>query len=250
MLQETVLLCGFAFLAGMVDAVAGGGGLIQVPALFAVLPTASPALLLGTNKLSAIAGTLTATLRYARSVQLPWRVLWPIALIAFIASAIGAWVVTQVPGDIFKPIGVLLLVLVAIYTVRKRTMGLAGAASRLPAGAEPAYGGLVGFYDGFFGPGAGSFFIFGYVRWFGRDFLGAAAAAKLLNLATNAGALLLFMSIDSVEYRVALPMMLANVLGGYAGASLAILKGAGFVRSVFLIVVWSLIAKLTIDLLR
>lgn len=247
---EIPLLCVFAFFAGMVDAVAGGGGLIQVPALFALLPGSSPAVLLGTNKLSSIAGTATAVIRYARSVMIPWRTLWTVALVALCASAVGAWTVTRVPAEIFKPIGLLLLVFVALYTARRGRAVVEKSASRLRPPLERLFSAAVGFYDGLLGPGAGSFFTFGYARWFGRDFLQAAATAKLLNLATNAGALILFVALDSVDYRIALPMMVANVLGAYVGASLAVTNGAKFVRKIFLIVVWALIAKLAIDLLR
>jgi uncharacterized protein len=247
---ETLLLCGFAFLAGMVDAVAGGGGLLQVPALFALVPGASPATLLGTNKLAAIAGTATATLRYARSVELPWRSLRWAALAAFCAAAAGAVLVTRVPGEIFKPIGVIALTMVAIWTLLRGRLGVSVIKGEPRPLAERVWGGLVGFYDGLLGPGAGSFFTFGFVRWFGRDFLQAAAAAKLLNLASNGGALLLFVMLDSVDYAIALPMMAANIVGGYCGAALAVKGGAIFVRKVFLVVVIGLIAKLLLDLLR
>lgn len=249
MSPEIPLLCAFAFFAGMVDAVAGGGGLIQVPALFALFPGASPAVLLGTNKLSAIAGTATACFRYARSVEIPWRSLWPVVLIALGAAAVGAWSVTLIPAERFRSVGLLLLVCIAVYTARTGKLGLIAASTRVRPVFERFYSGAVGFYDGLFGPGAGSFLTFGYVRWFGRDFLQAAAIAKVLNLATNAGALGLFIAIDSVNYAIALPMMLANMVGAYVGASLAVANGARFVRKIFLIVVWALIAKMAFDLM-
>jgi uncharacterized protein len=165
-------------------------------------------------------------------------------------AAAGALLVTAVPGDVFKPIGVVALLLVAVATVARRRVGVSVVVGKPRPGAERAFGGLVGFYDGLLGPGAGSFFTFGFVKWFGRDFLSAAAAAKVLNLASNGGALALFMYLGSVNYAIALPMMLANILGGYAGAALAIRGGAGFVRKIFLVVVFGLIAKLLLDLLR
>lgn len=250
MATEIPLLWVFAFFAGMVDAVAGGGGLIQVPALFALLPGTSPAVLLGTNKLSSIAGTMIAVIRYARSVMIPWRALSIVVLIALCASAVGAWTVILVPAEIFKPISLLLLGFVALYTARRGKILIVKIADRLRPSLERAFSAVVGFYDGLLGPGAGSFFTFGYAHWFGRDFLQAAATAKVLNLATNAGALTLFVVLDSVDYQIAVPMMVANMLGGYVGASLAVTNGAKFVRKVFLIVVWALIVKVTIDLLR
>jgi len=250
--SELALLGGFAFLAGLMDAIAGGGGLILVPALFAVYPTAPPALLLGTNKLSSIAGTAMATLRYGFSVPIQWRVIIPAAFCAALGGLVGAKTVTLLDASVLRPIVVALLVVVAIYTLLRRNFGAhPGHGSFVGAErvAMPALAALVGFYDGFFGPGTGSFILFGLVRWFGYDFLTAAAAAKVLNLATNFGALVLFMATGNVMYGIALPMAACSILGGLLGAQLAISKGARFIRGAFLAVIIALIAKLGWDLL-
>lgn len=252
MAAEILLLCAFAFLAGLVDAVAGGGGLIQVPALFAVFPSASPAALLGTNKLSSIAGTTMAALRYGWSIPIRWKVILPAAIIAGIGALIGAKAVTLLDPALLRPIVLALLGIVVLHTLLQRLMGQAKSApitARLEAPGIALLGGLVGFYDGFFGPGAGSFLVFGLVRFFGYDFLGATAASKVLNLATNFGALVLFATTDNVLYAVGLPMALCNVAGGYIGAHLAITRGNAFIRGIFLIVVGGLMIKIAFDLI-
>lgn len=247
---EIPILCGFALLAGMMDAIAGGGGLILVPALFAVYPNASPALLLGTNKMSSIAGTLMATVRYGWSVPIRWKSIVPAALVAAGGAFAGAMTVSRLDPEVIRPVVVVLLVLVAIYTLIRRNFGGhpgQGALVAHEAYALPALAGIAGFYDGFFGPGAGSFILFGLVRWFGYDFLGAAAAAKVLNLATNFGALMLFAATGNVFYVVALPMAVCSIVGAFIGAHLAIRRGAPFIRVAFLAVIVALIGKLAWD---
>lgn len=249
-MSETVLLCGVAFLGGIVDAVAGGAGLIQIPALFVVFPAAPPALLLGINKLSSIAGTATAAARYAMSVPMEWKRLLPSALLALVSAAAGAWIVSMLEPDALRPLIIILLACVALSTLLSRRLGLTESRTAGGSRAQAAYCSAVGFYDGFFGPGTGSLFIFGFVRWFGRTFLQAAAATKIVNLATNTGALLWFAASGHVDYSIGIPMAIASVAGGYVGAAAAVRHGAGFVRLVFLVVVWALIAKLALDMLR
>ena len=250
--MEVAVLAGFAFFAGMIDAIAGGGGLVLVPALFAILPGVPPATLLGTNKLSAIAGTLIATLRYAASVPIAWRSVIPAALFAGAAAGAGAWSVTLVPPDVLRPLVLLLLLCVASYTLINRRLGAESAPlpddARLGA-RTAAVGGVVGFYDGFFGPGAGSFLMFGLVRWLRRSFLEAAASARVINLATNAGALGFFVASGHVNYAVGIPMAICSVAGGFVGASLAVRKGIPLIRGVFLAVVLVLIGKVGLDLI-
>jgi uncharacterized membrane protein YfcA len=249
-LAELPILCGFALLGGLMDAIAGGGGLILVPALFAVFPGLPPALLLGTNKASSIAGTLMATLRYSWSVPIRWKTILPAAGVAAVGALAGARAVSLLDPEVLRPVIVVLLVAVAAYTVLKRDFGGhpgRGALMTHERFALPALAALAGFYDGFFGPGAGSFILFGLVRWFGYDFLGAAAAAKVLNLATNFGALVLFALTDNVMYVYALPMAACSILGAMIGAHLAIKRGAAFIRAAFLLVVMALIAKLAWD---
>ncbi|HWH47265.1 MAG TPA: TSUP family transporter [Burkholderiales bacterium] len=251
-MTDVLALCAFAFLGGLADAVAGGGGLIVVPALFAVYPSAPPALLLGTNKLSSIAGTAFATMRYAWSVPIRWRTVLPAALVACAGGLAGAKTVTVIESGVLRPLILVMLGAVAVYTLTRRNFGSSpGRTVRLQIEGPgvAALGAVIGFYDGFFGPGAGSFFLFGLVRLFGYDFLGAAAATKVLNLATNFGALMLFVTTDNVLYAVGFPMAACSVAGGLLGAQLAVRQGSPFIRRAFLLVVALLIGKLSYDLL-
>lgn len=247
-----VLLVAAGF-AGFVDAVAGGGGLIQVPALFAGLPREAPATLLGTNKLASIFGTLNAARRYAREVTMPWGTVAPAAAAAFAFSFAGAAVAASLPGAVMRPLVLVLLVAVAIYTLLRPDFGKTARAAPVPARhlrhAALAAGALLGFYDGVFGPGTGSFMIFVFVRLFGMDFLHASASAKSVNAATNAGALLLFAPAGHVLWLLGLGMAVCNIAGAQLGSRLAIRHGSGFVRAVFLTMTLALIAKIGWDLL-
>jgi uncharacterized membrane protein YfcA len=248
---EALILCAFAFLAGLVDAVAGGGGLIQVPALFAVFPAAPPALLLGTNKVSSIAGTASATMRYCWSVPIPWRLIVPAAVLAAAGACAGACVAITIDEEIFRPIVVVLLTAVALHVFFRRSFGLQSQARLKRHFPQLGLGMLalvIGFYDGLLGPGAGSLLMYGLVRFFGYDFLGAAASTKVLNLATNFGALAVFAQSGNILYAVALPMAAANVAGGALGAHLAIRGGSRLIRRVFVVVVIALMVKVAFDL--
>lgn len=252
-MTDVVALCAFAFLAGLVDAVAGGGGLIQVPALFAVFPSLPPSILLGTNKFSAITGTTIATLRYSWSVSIHWRVVLPAMGVAGIGALAGAKTVTLIDPAILRPLLLVLLSTMAVYTLTRPKLGKnpeADAALRQGGMSFYALTAVFGFYDGFFGPGAGSLMMFALVRLFGYDFLSAAATTKVLNLATNFGALVLFMVTGNVLYAVALPMAAFNVAGGFLGAHFAVRGGSRFIRTVFLVVVAALIVKVLLDLLK
>lgn len=233
-------------LAGFVDAIVGGGGLVLVPALFATYPSASPATLLGTNKAAGVWGTTFAAVQFARRVSLPWAALAPAAVAALVGAAAGAWAVTLISADGLRRALPLVLVAVLVYTVARKDLGQLHA-PRLHGGAQTAaacaIGSTVGFYDGFFGPGAGSFFVFLFVRVLGFDFLHASAAAKMLNVATNGAALALFAAKGHVWWAIALTMAVANVAGSLVGTRLALRHGAGFVRRVFIVVVAALICK-------
>ena len=232
--------------AGCVDAIVGGGGLILVPALFGVFPGAAPATLLGTNKATGIWGTGWATVQFARRVQLPWRALAPAAMIALLGSFAGAWTLTLVSAEGLRKALPIILVAVLVYTVVRKDLGLTHAPSRsgrAQAAIACAIGAVIGFYDGFFGPGAGSFFVFAFVRLLGFDFLNASASAKLLNVATNFAALVLLGLKGHVWWHVAAVMAVANVIGSLLGTRLALKHGAGFVRIAFIVVVSALILK-------
>jgi len=241
-----------AFVAGGVDAVVGGGGLIQIPALFAVYPGESPATLFGTNKCASVVGTANATWRYARQVRMPWRTILPAAAAAFAFSYAGAAAVAWLPKDAVRPLILVMLVLAAVYTLKRKEFGQLHRPAHTGR-RELAYaallGGVIGFYDGFFGPGTGSFLIFLFVRFFGFDFLHASAGAKVVNVATNLAALAYFLPNGYVLPLLAAGMALANVSGSMAGTWLALKHGSGFVRQVFLLVVGALIVKFAWDTL-
>ena len=232
--------------AGFVDAIVGGGGLILIPALFGTFPNAAPATLLGTNKATGIWGTGWATWQFARRVKIEWAAMLPAASAALIGSFAGAWTVTLVSAGGLRKALPLILLGVLVYTLARKELGrthaprLAGHTQALTASA---IGFALGFYDGFFGPGTGSFFVFAFVRLLGYDFLNASASAKLLNTATNLAALVLFALKGHVWWHAALPMAAANVVGSLLGTRLALRHGAGFVRVVFIVVVAALILK-------
>jgi len=248
--MEVLVLTLASLFAGFVDSIVGGGGLILVPALFSALPGTPPATLLGTNKSASVWGTGAATLQFHRRVGLRWRALLPAAALAFCGSLAGAWVLTFVPGDFVRKLLPLVLLLLLLYTLARKDMGRHHAprfSGRAELAATAMVGVALGLYDGFFGPGTGSFFVFLFARWLGYDFLNAAASAKLLNTMTNLGALLLFGLKGHVLWRFGLIMAVANVVGGVVGARVAIRHGAGFVRAVFIFVVSALILKTGYD---
>lgn len=245
-MTELALVALASLFAGCVDAIVGGGGLILVPALFGMYPGAAPATLLGTNKGSGIWGTAWATWQFSRRVQLPWAAMLPAAAAAFAGSFAGAWALTLASPELLRKALPFVLVAVLAYTLARKDLGREHAprlAGRAQAGVASAIGALIGFYDGFFGPGTGSFFVFLFVRLLGFDFLNASASAKLLNTATNAAALLLLASRGHVWWHVAAVLAVANVAGSLIGTRLALRHGAGFVRAAFLVVVTALIAK-------
>ena len=239
-----------SLLAGFVDSIVGGGGLILVPALFATFPAAHPATLFGTNKGASVWGTAFATWQYSRRVEMRWGALLPAAGAGFLAAFAGAWLVTVVSPAYLRRLLPLVLLAVLIYTVLKKDLGrthaprLSGSQEALVAAA---IGAVVGFYDGFFGPGTGSFLVFLFVRLLGYDFLSASASAKLVNTATNVAALMLFVVKGHIWWHFVVAMALANVLGSLLGTRMALKHGTGFVRAVFIVVVSALILKTSYD---
>jgi uncharacterized membrane protein YfcA len=233
-------------LAGFVDAIVGGGGLILLPALFAVYPSAPPASLMGTNKGGAVWGTAWAARQYAQRVDMPWHALLPAVAMALLGSFGGAWLLTLVSPEGLRKALPFVLAIIFVYTLLKKDLGQQHAprySGRTEGLAAGAIGLAVGFYDGFFGPGTGSFFVFLFVRGLGYDFLHASASAKLLNTATNVAALALFSWKGHVWWQMALVLGAANVVGSLLGTRLALRHGSGFVRWVFMAVVGALILK-------
>ncbi|MGV3539539.1 MAG: sulfite exporter TauE/SafE family protein [Rufibacter sp.] len=248
--MEVLYLCLFAFLAGLIDSVVGGGGLIQLPALFVFLPGVPVPTVFGTGKLSSIAGTTFSMWRYARNVEINWRALLPAAITAFVFSFLGARALSHFDTALLRPLILALLISVAVYTFFRKDFG-AIHAPKLPKSKEIWYGvgvGLViGFYDGFFGPGTGSFLMFIFVGVFGFNFLAASASAKVVNVATNLSALLYFGFKGYILYHIGIPMAISSILGSMVGTRIALAKGSGFVRKLFLVVVTGIIFKFAYD---
>lgn len=237
----------FAFCAGTIDAAVGGGGLIQIPALMRALPNTSPATIFGTNKLASICGTASAAFSFARRVKLNWKLLLVIAIFAFISSFAGAACVSMIPTHILRPFVLVMLVVIAIYTFMKKQFGQVHVDQCITPKLLifAAVGSLaIGFYDGIFGPGTGSFFIFFFIRFLQVDFLHASALSKIGNFMTNLAALSFFIPTGHVLFALGLMMALANIAGSLLGVRLALKYGSGFIRVLFLILVSILICRL------
>jgi uncharacterized membrane protein YfcA len=245
-----ILLCIAAFAAGFIDAIVGGGGLIQTPAALILLPQFPVATVIGSIKIPAFCGTSFAALQYIRKVKVDWIMLSLMTVIAFGASFCGSMLLARVHNDFMKPLLLIILVLVAIYTYSKKNFGI-HAEKNHSKKQQLVYSILIsvviGFYDGFIGPGAGSFLVLAFITLMGYDFLKASANAKMVNMATNLGSILFFVSSGKILYTVAIPMAISNSVGGAIGARLAIVKGNKFIRIFFLIVVTGTIVRFAYD---
>ncbi|NJD31751.1 MAG: sulfite exporter TauE/SafE family protein [Gammaproteobacteria bacterium] len=232
---------------------AGGGGLIQLPALFAAYPATPHPTLLGTGKLAGFAGTTSAAARFVRHVRLDWKLVLPAAAGAVVAALVGAWIATRIPSVRFRALVPVLLAFVLAYTLLHRDFGREHRPRRQDrhgSALAAAGAGVIGLYDGFFGPGTGSFLVFLFVRVFGLDFLHASASAKLVNAAANLAAILMFGLTGELFWLLGIAMAACNVAGAQLGSHLAIRHGSGFVRAVFIAVVSCLIAKTAWDALQ
>lgn len=245
-----VVLALSAFAAGLIDSMAGGGGLIQIPSLFGVFPSVHPATLLGTNKVSSVFGTTFAAFRYSRVAKISWNAVVPATLMAFPGAVLGAFCVSQLPVDTLRLALPAMLVLIAIYTYLRKDLGLLHS-PRLSSRAERWFGALlgflIGFYDGLFGPGTGSFLMVGFVAFFGFNFLTATAGAKVVNVMCNLASLVWFVPSGFFLFSVGLFMAAFNVFGSLVGSALAIRNGSGFIRKVLLCLVLVLIFKTSYD---
>jgi len=233
-----------AFLAGFVDAVAGGGGLIQLPILLWTFPNASLASILGTNKAVSIVGTSAAANTYRKQIQLKAKQLVPMMSAAFVGSLFGALLATNVTREIFEPIILVILILVGTVTLIRPDFGQLEISRDVSPALAPLLGLVIGFYDGLIGPGTGMFLIFSLVSFLGTSFLGASAIAKFVNVATNLAALVIFIPSGHVIWILAALMAPANLCGGYLGARTAIDRGSSFVRLVFLAMLVALAIRL------
>jgi uncharacterized membrane protein YfcA len=244
----TLLLLGLAGLAaGFVDAVVGGGGLIQLPALLLGLPSAAPATILGTNKLSSICGTTVSSATYYRRIRPDPRTFGPLMACAFVGSVGGAFVGSHISASAFDPIVLVVLIVVGGYVLFRPDLGETTAlrfGGVRHTGAAMGTGLAIGFYDGALGPGTGSFFVITLVGLLGYSFLEASAKARLANWATNLAALCVFVPQGAVLWKVGLVMGALNLVGGYVGARTAVSRGTGFVRVFFVIVVSAFIVRI------
>ncbi|MBA3829618.1 MAG: TSUP family transporter [Taibaiella sp.] len=241
-------LCLFAFVAGFVDAVAGGGGLIQLPAFFILQPELSLVQTLATNKTASFLGTATATMHYVGKAHLAVKHLLPAMITAAIGSFCGALLVSHLSKGQFMPFIIVALIAVLIYTLIRKNLGLNHEPKELKSNQVYIYGiitgTVIGFYDGVIGPGTGSFLIFAFIIVYGYDFLHASVSAKLLNCITNLAALILFMVQGNIIWKIALPVGACNMAGNYIGARVALKRGSRFVKIFFITVVCCLIVKL------
>ncbi len=247
-----VALVFFAFLAGFIDAVVGGGGLIQLPALLINLPNTHLLSLFGTNKIGSLAGTSVAAVSYSRKVKFDFRLLLTISFFSFVAAFLGAKIIGYINVNVLKPLILVILIGIAIFTFLKKDLG-ASQSKNLPFKKQLIYGSLlgivIGFYDGFFGPGTGSFFVLGFVVVLGFEFLRASAYTKIVNCMTNISALIVFINAGNYILEIAILIAVFNMTGNLIGSRLALKKGNGFIRIIFLVIVLLMIARYGYDVI-
>ena len=245
-MTDILTLCFFAFIAGLIDSIVGGGGLIQTPALLINLPTMPIPDIMGTAKFSSLMGSSASAVQYAQRVRFRWRILLATIAAAFVGSFIGARMISFLNPNFVKPVIFGLLVVVFVYMLLKKDFGQTTKPELI--GSKPiiyglVFGFIVGFYDGFLGPGTGSFLILFFVAVVGFDFLTASAHAKMVNVATNIAAFIYFVAHGNVLWHYALPMAACNLTGSFIGAKAALLRGNRFVRWVFLGVIFMMILR-------
>ncbi len=248
-LATALFLLAASFFAGFIDSSAGGGGLIQLPALLIGLPKSETAEVLGTNKLSAVFGTTTAAALYRKQIKPDPKILLAMGVPAFLGSAGGAVLASNIPTSSMRPMVLVLLIIVAVYTWFKPDLGKFENLRHLPKRRVQiaAFAGVViGFYDGIFGPGTGSFLMLILVASLGYAFITASAIAKVVNVATNVGAIMVFGINGAVLWQIGIILGVANISGAVLGARLAIKGGSTLVRKVFLLVTVALIVKVGI----
>lgn len=246
-----IILCLVAFLAGFVDAIVGGGGLIQTPTAILMLPQFPVATVIGSLKIPSFSGTAFAARQYLKRQKVNWQLLGLMMLVAMVASFGGSQLLTVVSNRFMKPLLLFVLVFVAIYTYSKKNFGnqtIKQHSTKQHLWYGLAISVIIGFYDGFIGPGAGSFLVLAFVSILGYDFILASTNAKMVNLATNAGSILLFLLKGKIIWAIALPMAASNAVGGIIGAKFAISKGNQFIRIFFLLVVIGTLIRFAWDI--
>ncbi|MBP4142752.1 TSUP family transporter [Flavobacterium sp. P4023] len=245
-----VLLCLAAFAAGFVDAIVGGGGLIQTPMGLILLPNLPVSTVIGTLKIPAFSGTSVAAYQYLKKVDMNWKLLSIMMILAFPSAFLGSTLLTYVSNDFMKPLLLIVLSFLVIYTYAKKNFGQHLEKQHTPRTQifnAVAISFIVGLYDGFIGPGTGSFLVVAFIAIMGFDFLHASANAKMVNLSTNFGSICLFILKGKIIWSIALPMAASNAVGGWIGAKLAINKGNSFIRIFFLVVVIGTLIRFAYD---
>lgn len=244
--KAMIYACLAALLAGFVDAIVGGGGLIQAPAMFILFPSFSVPRIIGTNRFASFMGTAVAAWQYSRKVAIPWRTVLYGGIGAGTMSFLGARFSSLVSSEVLKPIILVLMVAIAVYTYFKKDLGHQEQ-FRVSVQLIPVYGLLVGmscgFYNGFVGPGTGSLLVFGFVSLIGYNFLTGSAISKFINVVADVFSLIFFLWHGYVSFEIALPMMVCNMIGSFIGSRTAILRGNGFVRLFFLGVIGALLLR-------
>ncbi len=245
-----ILLCIAAFAAGFIDAIVGGGGLIQTPVGLILLPNLPVSTVIGTLKVPAFSGTSFAAFQYLKKVDMNWRLLLIMMILAFPSAFLGSTLLTYVSNDFMKPLLLVVLSFLVIYTYAQKNFGqhiVKTQSARTQVFYAVLISFVVGFYDGFIGPGTGSFLVLAFIALMGFDFLHASANAKMVNLATNFGSICLFMLKGKIIWVIAIPMAFCNAFGGWLGAKLAINKGNKFIRIFFLVVVIGTLIRFAYD---
>jgi uncharacterized membrane protein YfcA len=245
-----IFLCIAAFAAGFVDSIVGGGGLIQTPIALMLLPQYAVATVIGSMKIPAFSGTSFAAAHYLKKVNMNWKLLLLMMALAMCAAFTGSQLLTLVKNDFMKPLLLVVLSFVAIYTYSKKNFGQhkeKDHSSKTQIIYAALISILIGFYDGFIGPGAGSFLVLAFITVLGYDFLHASANAKMVNLATNFGSICLFMFKGIIIWKIAIPMAICNAIGGAVGARFAVKKGNRFIRIFFLVIVIGTLLRFAYD---
>jgi uncharacterized membrane protein YfcA len=249
---EMIILCLAAFGAGFVDSIVGGGGLMQLPALILAFPQTALVTLLATNKVVSVTGTAFSAWRFSRQIPFIRAVIFPAMLTAFVFSTLGAYTVSILSNAFLKPVFIVLMFGVFILTIRNQRFGMVAHDPnvKIPLWKPLAVGAIIGFYDGFFGPGTGSILIIAFVGFMAMTFVQGSAYAKMINLTTNVAAISIFLWRGPVLWNTALLMMIFNVSGAILGVRLALLKGNEFIRGLLRFIVFATILKLAYEVWR
>ncbi|MCU0418316.1 MAG: TSUP family transporter [Cyclobacteriaceae bacterium] len=245
------LLCAGAAFAGFIDAVVGGGGLVQVPLLFILFPQLTHVQVIATNRFASVAGTLVASAQYIRTLGVDATLIWATGIAAAVSSFGGTFAMALMPPEVFKPLLLVVIIVLAVYSFFKKDLGAHHAPrfrGRALVFAAIATGSVLGFYNGFVGPGTGTLLVFAFVSVLGLGFLQSSANAKIINVVADLASLIGFFISKSIVYKLALPMMVCNMAGSYAGSKAAMWRGNVFVRYVFLAVLLLLIGRLAWDI--